>query len=103
MIKLHGGKVNKIIYFQMLILTARVKFQGNQVVLEVDGTVIDEDEVIMALDKNTVLMALKEDESWTPVSQPTAGINVVETIAKGYNNLRSATTSDGLIRLEMVG
>ena len=103
MIKLHGGKVNKIIYFQTLILTAWGKFQGDQVVLEVYGTVIDEDEVVMALDKNTVLMALKEDESWTPVSQPTAGINVVETIAKGYNNLRSATTSDGLIRLEMVG
>lgn len=83
-------------------MTARVKFQGDQVVLEVYGTVIDEDEVVMALDKNTVLMALKEDESWTPVSQPTAGINV-ETIAKGYNNLRSVTTNDGLMRLEMVG
>jgi hypothetical protein len=40
------------------------KLNGDQIVLEEDGTIIDDDDVVKALDKSTLLMVLKENESW---------------------------------------
>ena len=48
-------------------LTGKEKLNGDSIVLEEDGSVVDEDDVVKALDKNTVLMVLKEDESWAPI------------------------------------
>jgi hypothetical protein len=44
--------------------------------LEDDGTVIDEDDVVMALDKNTVLMVLKDNEVWKPEAPISADMQI---------------------------
>ena len=57
-------------------LTAKEKLNGDSIVFEDDGSVVDEDDVVKALDKNTVLMVLKEDESWAPISRASVSQNM---------------------------
>ena len=64
-------------------LTGKEKLNGDSIVLEEDGSVVDEDDVVQALDKNTVLMVLKEDESWAPISQASVSQNMEEKKEEG--------------------
>ena len=54
-----------------LILTSRSKLQypyskDVQVVLEEDGTEVDDDEYFQTLDPNTTLMLLYQEDRWSP-------------------------------------
>lgn len=82
-------------------LTGKEKLNGDSIVLEEDGSVVDEDDVVKALDKNTVLMVLKEDESWAPISQASVSQNMEEK--KGRRNKERTSTTDGCMRLDNFG
>ena len=82
-------------------LTGKEKLNGDSIVLEEDGSVVDEDDVVKALDKNTVLMVLKEDESWAPISQASVSQNMEEK--KGRRNTERTSTTDGRMRLDNFG
>ena len=82
-------------------LTGKEKLNGDSIVLEEDGSVVDEDDVVKALDKNTVLMVLKEDESWAPISKASVSQNMEEK--KGRRNTERTSTTDGCMRLDNFG
>lgn len=82
-------------------LTGKEKLNGDSVVLEEDGSVVDEDDVVKALDKNTALMVLKEDESWAPISQASVSQNMEEK--KGRRKTERTSTTDGCMRLDNFG
>lgn len=42
---------------------------GMKIVLESDGTEVDEEEYFSTLEQNTCFMILKEEEDWIPPSQ----------------------------------
>lgn len=72
--------------------------------MDEDGTVIDDDDVVMALDKNTVLMVLKDNEVWKPEASISADIQqeLTEKLADlNKKPLTKGTTYSGSMRLEM--
>ena len=78
------------------------KIKRRQHCFKDDGSVVEEDNVVKALDKNTVLMVLKEEESWAPTSQASISqINMEEK--KGSRNTEKTATTDGCMRLDNAG
>ncbi len=82
------------------------KLNGDQIVLEEDGTIIDDDDVVKALDKNTLLMVLKENESWkrTEEANVSSCIQINQEGKLDDQNKKSVTkgtTCDGSMRLHI--
>lgn len=89
-------------FFYLYKQTAKEKLNGDNIVFEDDGSVVDKDDAVKALDKNTVLMVLKEEESWAPMSQASISqINIKEK--KGSRNTERTATTDGCMCLDNAG
>ena len=83
------------------------KLEGDQIVLEADETVIDDDDVVMALDKNTVLMVLKDNEIWKPEALMSTNASTQPKMTvklDGQSNIpvtKGTTSSGSSMRLEI--
>lgn len=59
-------------YLRILYILAQEKFgitSNMKIVLESDGTEVDEEEYFSTLEQNTSFMILKGDEDWVPPSE----------------------------------
>ena len=63
----------------------KLKINGHSLVLETDGTVIDEDDVLLCLDKETILL-LQPNEIWYPVG---ADASQIATKTESFNAVTS--------------
>ena len=98
---------DKMIMFQCLGMEKLgIEENDQQIVLDEDGTIIDDDDVVSALDKNTLLMVLKENESWKHAETPEVLKEVQQGLAGVLNDQNKklvikGTTCDGSMRFHM--
>lgn len=92
----------------VLFLIANARgINGSLIVLEEDGTLVDEDIVVKELDKDTVLMILNKEDTWQPMSTgsnsaPKTACDTdkdVTAVVTGDTNCMRLTFDGGNLRL----
>lgn len=86
-------------------LIAKQKFAADDlssIVMDDDGTIVDDDDVLSALNQNTLLMALGDNDRWIPVNTSSTS-EVEESKEKDTLKRKAETTADGCMRLRVQG